>query len=90
MPDRKPRAENGYWRDPAMQDKYRGLIARMDFRPAAPLAPRPGDPARKAEIEAAMREGPFGAYWRAGSTLPDEYRAILKREASLDPDEELT
>jgi hypothetical protein len=84
---RKPRAENRYWREPAMQDEYRDILGRM-VAPRSPLPPRPGDPARKAEIEDAMREGRSGAYWRQGSTLPDEYRAILERQASLEPDEE--
>jgi hypothetical protein len=76
---RKPRAENRYWAEPAMQDEYRNLLGRTE-RERAPLPPRPGDASRKAEIEATMREGRAGAYWRAGSTLPDEYRAILDRE----------
>jgi hypothetical protein len=71
-----------------MQDEYRDLLGQMK-RQKAPIPPRPGDPARKAEIEAAMREGRFGDYWRPGSGLPEEYRAILEREASLDPDDEL-
>jgi hypothetical protein len=83
----KPRAENRYWREPAMQEEYRDILGRMDA-PRPPLPPRPGDPARKAEIEAAMREGRFGPYWRPGSTLPGEYRALLEREMGQEREED--
>jgi hypothetical protein len=76
---RKPRADNRYWRDPAWQEEYRNILGRMDA-PRPPLPPRPGDATRKGEIEAAMREGRFGDYWRPGSFMPEEYRAILERE----------
>ena len=75
---RKP-IDNRYWRDPAMQEEYRTLLEPNNTRP--PLAPRPDDAARKAEIEEEMRKGRQGEYFRAGSFLPDEYFAILKREA---------
>jgi hypothetical protein len=77
---RKPRAENRYWREPAMQDEYRTLLEQEEARPKAPLFPRAGDAARKADIELEMRKGRGGEYFRTGSYLPDEYRAILERE----------
>lgn len=54
---RKPRHENRYWRDPAMQDEYLHLLERRDARIDLPLAPLAGDAARKAEIEAELRKG---------------------------------
>jgi len=62
-----------------MQDEYRALLAPRDLS-SKPLFPRPDDPARKAEIEAEMRKGRDGHYFRRGSFLPDEYLAILTRE----------
>jgi hypothetical protein len=77
---RKPRVDSLYWREPAMQDEYRALLEEEETRPRAPLFPRPGDVTRKAEIEGEMRKGRQGEYFRPGSYMPDEYRAILERE----------
>ena len=89
---RKPRRESRYWREPAMQDEYLKLLERREERSDLPLAPRAGDATRRGEIEAEMRKGRDGAYWRKGSFMPDEYHAILERETTLsshDPQNEL-
>jgi hypothetical protein len=71
-----------YFSDEAMQNELYEINARLGGE-TTDFVPRiDGDnAARKTEIQDAMREGRSGPYWRPGSTMPDEYRAILQRES---------
>ena len=83
-----------YFGDEAMQNELYEIAARAgepERRAAsagdnngADFVPRQSrnDTTRKAEIQQAMREGRTGLYWRDGSTMPDEYRAILERQSA--------
>ncbi len=89
----KPKGESLYWRadgqGEAMRDEYLALIERLGEVVDAPFTPPPtgDDVTRKAEIEAAMRQGSQGAYWQS-ETMQNEYRAILERECAGAPDSE--
>jgi hypothetical protein len=77
---RKPRGDSDYWGDPAIRDEYQALLERMESGESAPPAPRHDDAARKAELQALMRDR-TSAYWREETGLSAEYRAILERES---------
>jgi hypothetical protein len=79
---RKPRGESDYWRDPATRDEYQTLLERLERGASAHApAPRQDDAARKAELQALMRDR-TSAYWREETGLSAEYRAILEREGA--------
>lgn len=87
----KPKGDSLYWRTDEkgerLRDEYLELIERLGGAAnEAFTPPSTGDDAtRKAEIDAAMRQGSHGPYWQS-EAMQNEYRAIIERETNTNGD----